>query len=75
LKKGNTTAVKQEMKEIAEEMKKLAAMPESAEKRALREQLQQRLNALSEALKQQMNSPALNAALQRAYGATRPRET
>lgn len=66
LKKGDTTAVKQEMKEIAEEMKKLAAMPESAEKRALREQLQQRLNALSEALKQQMNSPALNAALQRA---------
>ena len=66
LKKGDTTAVKQEMKQIAEQMKKLAGMPESAEKRALREQLQQRLNALSETMKQQMNSPSLNAALQRA---------
>ena len=66
LKKGETAGVKKEMKEIGEEMKKLAAMPDSAEKRALREQLQQKLNALAEGLKQQLNSPSLNAALQRA---------
>ncbi len=66
LKKGETAAVKKELSEIGEEMKKLAAMPDSAEKRALREQLQQKLNALAEGLKQQMNSPSLNAALQRA---------
>lgn len=51
---------------MREAMKKLAAMPDSAEKRAAMEQLQQKLNAMAEAMKQQMNSPALNAALQRA---------
>ena len=61
LKKGETAGVKKEMKEIGDEMKKLAGMPESAEKRALREQLQQKLNALAEGLKQQLNSPSLNA--------------
>ena len=66
LKKGGTAGIKKEMKEIGEEMKKLAAMPDSAEKRALRERLQQKLNALAEGLKQQLNSPSLNAALQRA---------
>ena len=66
LKKGETAGVKKEMKELGEEMKKLAAMPDSAEKRALREQLQQKLAALAEGLKQQLNSPSLNAALQRA---------
>lgn len=66
LKKGKTAGVKKEMKELGEEMKKLVAMPDSAEKRALREQLQQKLAALAEGLKQQLNSPSLNAALQRA---------
>lgn len=66
LKKGETTAIQKEMKELATEMQKLAAMPESAEKRAQREQLQQKLNALAEGLKQQLNSPSLDAALQRA---------
>ena len=66
LKKGETAGVKKEMQELGEEMKKLAAMPDSAEKRALREQLQQKLAALAEGLKQQLNSPSLNAALQRA---------
>ena len=65
LKKGEIASVKKEMQAIGEEMKKLAAMPDSAEKRALREQLQQKLNSLAEGLKQQMNSPALNAAMQR----------
>ena len=66
LKKGETAGVKKEMQEIGEEMKKLAGMPDSAEKRAAQEQLQQKLNALAEGLKQQLNSPSLNAALQRA---------
>ena len=66
LKKGETAGVKKEMQELGEEMKKLAAMPDSAEKRALREQLQRKLAALAEGLKQQLNSPSLNAALQRA---------
>ncbi len=66
LKKGDLTSVKKELQDMRDEMKKLAAMPDSAEKRAAQEALQQKLNAMAEGMKQQMNSPALNAALQRA---------
>jgi hypothetical protein len=66
LKKGDLTTVKKELQEMREQMQKLASMADSAEKRALQEKLQQRLNAMAEGLKQQLNSPALNAALQRA---------
>lgn len=66
LKKGDTTAIKREMEGIKSEMQKIAQMPDSAEKRAAQEQLAQRMNQLSEGLKQTASSPQLQAALQRA---------
>jgi hypothetical protein len=66
LKKGDLSGIKKEMQAIKEEMKRLAAMPESAEKRGAQEQLAQRLNSLADGLKQTANSPQLQAALQRA---------
>ena len=66
LKKGDLSGIKKEMLAIKEEMKRLAAMPESAEKRGAQEQLAQRLNSLADGLKQTANSPQLQAALQRA---------
>jgi DNA repair exonuclease SbcCD ATPase subunit len=66
LKKGDTTALKREMEAIKDEMQKLAAMQDSAEKRAQQEQLSQRLNQMSEGLKQAASSPQMQAALQRA---------
>lgn len=66
LKKGDLSSMKKEMQGIREEMKRIAAMPESAEKRGAQEQLAQRLNSLADGLKQTANSPQLQAALQRA---------
>ena len=66
LKKGDISGIKKEMQAIKEEMKRLTAMPESAEKRGAQEQLAQRLNSLADGLKQTANSPQLQAALQRA---------
>lgn len=66
LQQGDASAVKKELSEIAEQMKNLAAMPDSAEKRALQEQLAKRLSDTAQAMKQMANSPQINAALQRA---------
>ena len=66
LKKGDVSGAKKELSKLREEMKKLAAMSDSAEKRALQESLAQRLNAIAETMKQELNSPQLNAALARA---------
>jgi hypothetical protein len=66
LKKGDTSAINREMEAVKNEMKKLAEMPESAEKQAQRERLAQRMNQLSEGLKQTASSPQMQAAMQRA---------
>ncbi len=66
LKKGDVTAVKKEIAELREQLRKLEQMPDSAEKRAAREKLAQQLNELAQSMKQEMNSPQLAAALQRA---------
>lgn len=66
LKKGDTSAIEKEMEAIKEGMKKIAGMPDSAEKRAAQEQLAQRLSSLADGVKQAANSPQLQAALQRA---------
>lgn len=66
LQQGDATAVKKELSEIAGQIQKLAAQPDSAEKRAAQEQLAKRLNDAAEAMKQMANAPQLNAALQRA---------
>ena len=55
--------IKKEMESMREEMKKIADMPDSAEKKAAQEQLAQRLNSLADGMKQVANSPQLQAAL------------
>ena len=61
MKKGDLSAVKKELSEIREQLKALAEKPDSAEKRAGMEQLMQRLAGLSDELKRQMPSPAVDA--------------
>ena len=66
LKKGDVTALKKEISDIREAVKKMEEMPAGAEKRAAQEALAQRLNEMAQAMKQEMNSPQASAALQRA---------
>jgi archaellum component FlaC len=66
LKRGDITSLKKELAGLRDQLRKLDGMPDSAEKRAAREQLAQQLNDLAQAMKQEMNSPGMNAALQRA---------
>jgi hypothetical protein len=66
LKKGDVSGLKQELSEMREQLKQLAAQTDPAEKRAQHEQLAQRLNDLADALKQAISSPQLDEALSRA---------
>ena len=66
LKKGDVTALKKELGDMRDQLRKLAEMPDSAEKRAAQEKLMQQLSDLAQAMKQEMNSPQLAAALERA---------
>ncbi len=66
LQQGDASSVKKELGEIAEQLRKLAAQPDSAEKRAQQEQLAKQLSDAAQALKQMANAPQINAALQRA---------
>jgi hypothetical protein len=66
LKQGDATALKKELQDIRDELRKLAEQPDSAEKRAQQEQLAQRLNEMAQGMKQLANSPQVAQALQRA---------
>lgn len=66
LKKGDVSGLKMELGEMRDQLRKLAAMPDNAEKRAAQEKLMQQLNDLAQAMKQEMNSPQVAAALERA---------
>jgi hypothetical protein len=66
LAKGDASAFKKELSAMSEDLQKLAAQPDSAEKRALQDQLARRLNEAAQAMKQMANAPEVNAALQRA---------
>ena len=66
LKKGDVSGWKKEMGEIRDALRKLAALPDGAEKRAAQEQIMEQLNELAQAMKQEMNSPQVAAALERA---------
>jgi len=66
LEKGDATALKNELGELREAARQLAAQADSAEKRAAEQQLAQRLNELAQAMKQMTGSPQLHEALQRA---------
>lgn len=66
LKKGDVSGLKKELAEMRDQLRKLASMPDNAEKRAAQEKLMQQLNDLAQAMKQEMNSPQVAAALERA---------
>ena len=66
LARGDASALRKELSEIQEQLRKLADQPDSAEKRALQEQLAKRLQDAAQAMKQMANAPQLNEALQRA---------
>ena len=66
LKKGDITSLKKEMNELRDQVRKIAGMPDSAEKRAALEKAMQQLNDLAQAMKQEMSSPQVAAALERA---------
>jgi len=66
LKKGDISGLKNELAELRGELKKLAAEPDSPEKRAGEEAAAQRLNQLADTLKQMVGSPQFDAAMSRA---------
>ena len=66
LKKGDVSGWKKELGDLRDALRKLAALPDGAEKRAAQEQLMEQLNELAQAMKQEMNSPQVAAALERA---------
>ena len=66
MKKGDVSSLKKELSDIRDAVRKLAEMPDGAEKRAAQEALAQQLNDMAQAMKQEMNSPQASAALQRA---------
>lgn len=66
LKKGDASGLKKELAELRADLQRLAAQPDSAEKRAQQEALAQRLNQMAEGLKQLAGSPQLEAAMARA---------
>lgn len=65
-KKGEVSALKKELQDIRDSMRKLAGQPDFAEKPAQQEQLAQRLNEMAQGMKQLANSPQVSQALQRA---------
>lgn len=65
MKKGDVSPLKKELEDIQKQMEKLAGMADSADKRAQQEQLAQRLNELSQGMKQLASSPNISEALQR----------
>ena len=66
LKKGDVSGLKKELGELRDALRKVAAMPDHAEKRAAQEKIMERINELAQAMKQEMNSPQVAAALERA---------
>lgn len=66
LQKGDVTSVKRELDELKELTQQLAASSDPAAREKLRQEIASRLQALNDGLGQQLTSPALNAAVQRA---------
>ena len=66
MQKGDLSGIKKELSELRNELSKLAAQPDSAEKRAKQEQLAHRLSQFSDAMKDIVKSPNVDEALNRA---------
>lgn len=66
LRKGDLSGIQKELGELRQELSKLAAMPDSAAKRAQQEQLAHKLSQFAEAMKEIVKSPNVDEALNRA---------
>ena len=66
LQKGDVSSVKKELEELKELAQQLAASSDPAARDKLRQEIASRLQALNDGLGQQLASPTLNAAVQRA---------
>jgi len=66
LQKGDLSGIKKELDDLHKQLAQIAAMPDSAEKRAKQEQLAQRLSQFAEAMKDLVHSPQVDDALNRA---------
>lgn len=66
LKKGDLSGIQKELGELRKELSKLAAMPDSAEKRAQQEQLAHKLSQFAEAMKDIVKNQNVDEALSRA---------
>lgn len=66
LKKGDISDLKKELQELREQLNKIAAMPDNAERREAMEKAMQQANDMAQAIKQEMNAPQVAAALERA---------
>lgn len=66
LKNGDLSGIQKELAELRKELAKVAAMPDSAEKRAAQENLAQKLSQFAEAMKDIVKSPNVDDALSRA---------
>jgi hypothetical protein len=66
MQKGDLSGIKKELEELRNELSRLAAQPDSAEKRAKQEQLAHRLSQFAEAMKDIVKSPNVDEALNRA---------
>lgn len=66
LKQGDVSALKKELGDLRDQLRKIAEMSDSAEKRAALEKAMQQVGDMAQAMKQEMNSPQVAAALDRA---------
>jgi len=65
LQKGDLSGIKRELDDLHKQLAQIAAMPDSADKRAKQEQLAQRLSQFTEAMKDLVHSPQVDDALNR----------
>jgi hypothetical protein len=66
LRKGDVSALKKQLNDLQKQAERLAAMPDSSEKRQGRDQLQRQLGAMADAASKALPSPGLNASMSRA---------
>lgn len=66
MQKGDLSGIRQELGDLRKDLARIAALPDSAEKRAAQEQLAHRLSQFAEAMKEIAKSPNVDEALSRA---------
>ena len=66
LQKGDLSGIKREMDDLQKQLSEIAALSDSAEKRAKQEQLMQKLSQFAQSMKDLLHSPQVDDALNRA---------